>query len=79
LDFRKANFGLFKNLPGGIPWVRALEGREDQESWLLFSHHFFHAQDWCIPTSKKSSKRGKRPAWMSKELLAKLKWKKKGY
>jgi len=27
LDFRKVNFGLFKNLLGGIPWVRALEGR----------------------------------------------------
>jgi len=27
LDFRRANFGLFKNLFGGIPWVRTLEGR----------------------------------------------------
>jgi len=27
LDFRRANFGLFKDLLGGIPWVRALEGR----------------------------------------------------
>jgi len=29
--------------------------------------------------SKKSSKGGRRPAWMSKELLAKLKWKKVVY
>jgi len=27
LDFRRANFGLFKELLGGILWVRALEGR----------------------------------------------------
>ena len=27
LDFRRANFGLFKELLGGIPWARALEGR----------------------------------------------------
>ena len=27
LDFRRANFGLFKDLLGGIPWVKALEGR----------------------------------------------------
>jgi len=27
LDFRRANFGLFKDLLGGIPWVRSLEGR----------------------------------------------------
>jgi len=29
--------------------------------------------------SKKSSKRGRRPAWLSKELLAELKWKRKIY
>jgi len=29
--------------------------------------------------SKKSSKGGRRPAWMSKELLVKLKWKRKVY
>ena len=27
LDFRTSNFGLFKEVLGGIPWVRALEGR----------------------------------------------------
>jgi len=27
LDLRRANFGLFKELLGGIPWARALEGR----------------------------------------------------
>jgi len=27
LDFKRDNFGLFKVLLGGIPWVRALEGR----------------------------------------------------
>jgi len=27
LEFRRANSGLFKELLGGIPWVRALEGR----------------------------------------------------
>jgi len=25
LDFRRANFGVFKDLAGGIPWVRAIE------------------------------------------------------
>jgi len=43
LDFRRANFGLFKELLGGIPWVRALEGRGVQACWLLFKHHFLHA------------------------------------
>jgi len=77
LDFRRAHFGLFKELLGGIPWVRALERRGIQESWSLFNDHFLHAQDRCIPVSKKSSKGGRRPAWISKELLVKLRWKRK--
>ena len=61
LDFRRANFGLFKELLRGIPWAKALEGREVQECWLLFKHHFLHAQEQCIPLRKKSSKGGTRP------------------
>jgi len=45
LDFRRANFGLSKELLGGILCIRALEGRGVQESWSLFKHHFLHAQD----------------------------------
>jgi len=67
LDIRRANFGLVKDLLGGIPWVRALEDMGVQESWLLFKHHFLHAQERCILLSKKSSKGGRRPTWMSKE------------
>jgi len=77
LDFRRANSGLFQDLLGGILWVRALGGRGVQETWSLFKRHFLHAQDWCILMSKKSRKVGRRPALMSKELLAKLRWKKK--
>jgi len=56
LDFRRANFGLFKELLGGIPWARALKGRGVQECWSLFKRHFLHAQERCIPLRKKSSK-----------------------
>jgi len=77
LDFKRANFGLFKELLGGIPWGRALEGRGVQESRSLFKHHFLHAQERCIPLNKKSSKGGRRPTWMSKELLVELRWKRK--
>ncbi|PKU35582.1 glycerol kinase [Limosa lapponica baueri] len=76
LDFKRVNFGLFKELLGGIPWVRALEDMGVQQSWLLFKHHFLQVQERCIPRSKKSGKGGRRTAWMSKELLEKLKWKK---
>ncbi|PKU44762.1 glycerol kinase [Limosa lapponica baueri] len=36
-------------------------------------------KDWCIPKSKKSGKGSRRPAWLSRELLKKLKWKKEVY
>jgi len=32
LNFRRANFGVFKHLLGGIPCVRALEDRRVQDS-----------------------------------------------
>ena len=75
LDFRRANFDFFKDL--GIPWARVLEGKGVHESWLALKQHFFQAQDWCISKSKKLGKGGKRPKWMSKELMDKLKGKKK--
>jgi len=77
LELRRANFGLFKELLGGIPCTRALKGRGVQECWSLFKRHFLHAQDQCIPLRKKSSKGGRRPAWLNKELLAELRWKRK--
>jgi len=77
LNFRRANFGLFKELLGGILWVRALEGRGVQECWSLFKHHFLHAQERCVPVRKKFRKRGRTPTWMSKEFLAELRWKRK--
>jgi len=77
LDLRRANVDLFKELLGGIPWARALEGRGLQECWSLFKHHFLHAQERCIPLRKKSSKGGRRPAWLNKELLAEIRCKRK--
>jgi len=32
LDFRRADFGLLRDLLGRIPWDKALEGRGAQES-----------------------------------------------
>jgi len=72
LDLRRADFALFKELLGGIPWDRALEGRGAHECWSLFKQHFLHAQKQCIPLRKKSSKGDRTPAWLNKELLAEI-------
>ncbi|KAK4832375.1 hypothetical protein QYF61_022230 [Mycteria americana] len=79
LGFRRADFGLFRDLLGRVPWDKALEGRGAQESWLIFKHHLLQAQEQCIPTKRKSAKNTRRPAWMKKLLLDKLKHKKEGY
>ncbi|GAB0186361.1 hypothetical protein GRJ2_001101400 [Grus japonensis] len=78
LDFRRADSGLFRDLLGRVPWDRALEGRGVQKSWLVFEDHLLQAQEQCIPTKRKSGKT-RRPAWMNKELLSKLKHKKEAY
>ncbi|GAB0204525.1 mitochondrial enolase superfamily member 1 [Grus japonensis] len=79
LDFRRADFGLFRDLLGRIPWDKALAGRGAQDSWLIFKGHLLQAQERCIPTKRKSSKNTKRPPWMNKELLGKAKQKKEAY
>ncbi|GAB0206541.1 mitochondrial enolase superfamily member 1 [Grus japonensis] len=79
LGFRRADFGLFRDLLGRIPWDKALEGRGAQDSWLIFRGHLLQAQERCIPTKRKSSKTTKRPPWMNKELLGKAKRKKEAY
>ncbi|GAB0182109.1 hypothetical protein GRJ2_000676200 [Grus japonensis] len=60
LGFRRADFGLFRDLLGRIPWDKALEGRGAQDSWLIFKGHLLQDQERCIPTKRKSSKNTKR-------------------
>ncbi|GAB0202677.1 hypothetical protein GRJ2_002733300 [Grus japonensis] len=79
LDFRRADFGLFRDLLARIPWDKALEGRGAQDSWLVFKGHLLQAQERCIPTKRKSSKTTKRPPWMNKDLLGKVKQNQEAY
>ena len=45
LEFRRADFGLFRDLLGRVPWDKALEGRGAQGSWLIFKDHLLQAQE----------------------------------
>ncbi|GAB0210231.1 hypothetical protein GRJ2_003488900 [Grus japonensis] len=45
LDFRRADFGLFRDLLGRIPWDKALEGRGPQDRWLVFKDHHIQGQE----------------------------------
>ena len=44
-DFRGADFGLFRDLLGRVPWGTALEERGAQESWLIFKDPLLQAQE----------------------------------
>ncbi|GAB0206807.1 hypothetical protein GRJ2_003146300 [Grus japonensis] len=79
LDFRRADFGLFGDLLGRMPSDKALEKRGAQDSWLVFKGHLLRAQERCIPTRRKSGKNTKKPPWMNKEVLGKVKHKKEAY
>ncbi|KAK4818274.1 hypothetical protein QYF61_009992 [Mycteria americana] len=76
LNFRKANFQLFKELVNRTPWETALRDKGAEQSWQIFKDTFHTAQELSIPRCKKSGKEGKRPAWLSQDLLVKLKGKK---
>ncbi|GAB0179271.1 UDP-glucose:glycoprotein glucosyltransferase 2 [Grus japonensis] len=75
----KEIYQVFSDLLGRIPWDKALGGRGAQDSWLIFKGHLLRAQEQCIPTKKKSGKTTKRPPWMNKDLLGKVKQKKEAY
>ncbi|KAJ7428069.1 rna-directed dna polymerase from mobile element jockey-like [Pitangus sulphuratus] len=45
----------------------------------MFKDCLFQAQEQCIPTERKSGKNARRPAWMNKEFLDKLKHQREGY
>ncbi|GAB0203333.1 hypothetical protein GRJ2_002798900 [Grus japonensis] len=45
LDFRRADFGPFRDLLGRVRWAKALEGRGAQDSCLIFKDHLLQAQE----------------------------------
>ncbi|GAB0203805.1 hypothetical protein GRJ2_002846100 [Grus japonensis] len=76
LNFRKAKFQLFKELVNRTPWETVLRDKGAEQSWQIFKDTFHRAQELSIPRCKKSGKEGKRLAWLSRDLLVKLKGKK---
>ena len=63
-------------LLGRITWLIVLERRGVKESLLIFKDHLLQAQEWSVPTCRKSSKGCRRPAWINNELVTKFKHKK---
>ncbi|KAK4828082.1 LOW QUALITY PROTEIN: hypothetical protein QYF61_023142, partial [Mycteria americana] len=68
LDFRRADFGLFRRLVERVPWEAALMGKGVQEGWTFFKEEVLKAQEQAVPRCRKTSRRGRRPAWLTRAL-----------
>lgn len=71
LDFRRANL----NTQGvsRIPCESSSKGLGVYKNWLLFKEPLLKAQKQANPLCRKSSKQGRRPAWLNKELFLEFK------
>ena len=78
-DFQRAGFDLFRRLVGRVPGDSVLESKGVQDGWLLFKKEVLKAQEQAVPLSHKMSRRGRRPAWMNRELFLRLQEKKRIY
>lgn len=55
LEFRRADFGLFRNLLGRIPWDTVLVQRGVQDRGLIFQDHLIYTQELSISMCRSSS------------------------
>ncbi|KAK4830361.1 hypothetical protein QYF61_010138 [Mycteria americana] len=79
LDFRRADFGLLRRLVERVPWEAALKGKGVQEGWTFFKEEVLKAQERAVPRCRKTSWRGRRPAWLNRELWLELRKKRRVY
>lgn len=76
LNFRKADFQLFKEIASEIHWETSLREKGVEHSWQIFKEVFHRVQEMATPRSKKLGKEGKGTAGLSRELLVRLEGKK---
>ena len=68
----RENFRLFKELLDEISWEEDLRDKGVEQSWLLFKDGFLRMLEPFISQNKK-------PTWLAKDLLVKLREKKHKY
>ncbi|KAK4820612.1 LOW QUALITY PROTEIN: hypothetical protein QYF61_001918 [Mycteria americana] len=75
----RADFGLFRRLVNRVPLEAALKGKGVQEGWTFFKEEVLKAQEQAVPRCRKTSQRGRRPAWLTRELWLELRKKRRVY
>ncbi|KAK4820811.1 LOW QUALITY PROTEIN: hypothetical protein QYF61_007205 [Mycteria americana] len=79
MDFWRAGFGLFRTLVERVPWETVLKGKGVQEGWAFFQKEVLKAQEQAVPMCPKMNRRGRRPAWLNRGLLLRLRKKRRVY
>ena len=65
LNFRRADFDLFRMLVAWVPWESLLRGKGVHEAWMLLKIEILKAQEQAVPECHKVSHRGRRQVWMT--------------
>ena len=71
LNFRRVNFGLFKELLDEISWEPVLRFKWMVQCWQHFKNPVLRAQELSITQYKKSGGWGRKATWLSKDQLVK--------
>jgi len=79
MDFLRADFGLLRMLVERVPWERVLKGKGILKGWTFFRKEVSKAQEQAVPMCCKTNWRGRRPAWLNRELLLGLRKKRRVY
>jgi len=79
MDFWRADFGLFRMLVERVPWERALKGEGVQVGWTFFKGEVLKAQEQAVLMGYKTNRWGRRLAWLNRELLLRLRKKRRVY
>lgn len=77
LDMRRAEFRLLREPMGKAPWENAFGCASVHHCWSLFKLHLQKPQHQAIPKYWKSSRPGRRLAWLSRDLFLKTKRKRR--
>ena len=79
LDFRKANFDVLRAVVREALGAQGVASMGVQKRWSFLKEAILGAQQDAIPLRRKAGKGSKKPSWLSADIQAGLRAKKKAY
>jgi len=72
MEFWRAEFGLFRTLVEKVHWERALKDERVHKDRMFFKEEVLKAQEQAVLMCHKTNQQGRRPAWLNREILLRL-------